>query len=347
MGAQASAGEVARLLARAADALARDLLPAGRRAGRYYKVGGVDNTPGGSLALHLAGPRAGRWADYATGEFGDALDLVAAVRFRGDRGAALDWSRAWLGLDGDRAPPLAGAAPATPEMADQDAERRRRAALRLYLEAQPSIAGTPAAAYLAGRGIDLAELGRQPRALRYHPRLRQPEAQREFPALIAAVTARGVHVATHRTWLAQRTDGSWGKAPVPTPKMSLGPVSGGLIAISRGASGRPLRDAPDCEAVVLGEGIETCLSIALACPELRVLCAVSLPNLAAVQLPPAIGMVILAADNDANPQARAQLHRAVRHFANEGRAVRIARSPVGSDFNDCLIADETNGRRAG
>ena len=118
--------------------------------------------------------------------------------------------------------------------------------------------------------------------------------------------------------------------------MSLGFVMGGAIRLWRGASGKPLRDAPDGEVVVIGEGIETCLSIALACPELRVLCAVSLVNLGRVALPEQVRRVILAADNDEKPGARAGFLRALEEMAKTGREVRVARSPVGKDFNDCL-----------
>ena len=333
-----SAGDIARALARAADGLARELLPAGRRSSGLWRAGGVDGAPGQSLALHLSGPRAGKWTDYATGEFGDCLDLVAAVLFRGDRRAALDWARGWLGLDAGRPVAEARQPPLSPPaVVDQrDVQRRQAAALAMFLHAQPLLAGTPAAAYLAARGIDLALLARQPRALRFAPRLWQPEARRELPALVAAVCLGSDHVATHRTWLCQAPDGRWVKAHVGTPKMSLGPVAGGVIPLARGASGRPLRDAPDGEVVVIGEGIETCLSIALACPELRVLAAVSLPNMARVALPPSIAAVILAADNDVKVPAQNQLRAAVRRFAEEGRKVRIARSPVGNDFNDAL-----------
>lgn len=90
---------------------------------------------------------------------------------------------------------------------------------------------------------------------------------------------------------------------------------------------------------MIGEGIETCLSIALACPELRVLSAVSLGNMARITLPAAVRRVILAADNDgAGTPAAEALQRAIDHFAREGREVRVARSPVGNDFNDALTA---------
>jgi phage/plasmid primase-like uncharacterized protein len=93
--------------------------------------------------------------------------------------------------------------------------------------------------------------------------------------------------------------------------------------------------------VALAEGIETALSVALATPELRVLCAVSSGNMAKVELPPAVSLVILCADNDGdNPKTAKALADAVERFTSEGREVRIARPPEGiKDFNDVLTME--------
>ncbi len=91
--------------------------------------------------------------------------------------------------------------------------------------------------------------------------------------------------------------------------------------------------------MVVAEGIETALSIAVACPERRVLCAVSLANMGQLLLPPTLRTVIVAADNDGdNPAAMRGLRRAIACLAARGHAVRIARSPLGKDFNDALLA---------
>ncbi len=68
-----------------AEAVCRHYLSNGRREGRYWLVGDVDNTPGRSLYRAPAGARdrpgaAGKWTDAATGEHGDLLDLIAANR---------------------------------------------------------------------------------------------------------------------------------------------------------------------------------------------------------------------------------------------------------------------------
>lgn len=340
--ARIGARELSAMLAANMAALAPHLLPAGRRDGPHWRCGGVDGAAGQSLAIHLHGERAGVWHDFSTGEAGDALDLAAAVLFRGDTRAAMDWARAWLGIADGKAPPPPARKPpdAAARPPDADEAARRRKALALFLEAAASIAGTPAAAYLAGRGIALHELARQPAALRFHRECWCGEAGRPLPAMLAAITdGAGRHVGTHRTWLAPDDAGGWRKAPLRDPKKTLGPYAGGFIPLWRGASGKPLRAAPAGETVALAEGIETGLSVALACPELRVLAAVALPNMARVALPAAVARVVLCADNDAgNPKAGELLTRAAERFAAEGRDVRVAHPPVGKDFNDTLRA---------
>lgn len=341
----ADAGDIARMLAARVTGLVHELLPRGRREGHEWRVGSIAGEAGKSLSVHLFGPRAGVWCDFASGDAGDALDLVAACLYGGDKRSAIIWARRWLGIGEDASPAARRPVDRAPRQPDPEtvAEEiaRRDAALKIWLAGAAQLAGTPAAAYLLARGIDLAELGRQPGALRFHPNLWASEAQRHYPALVAAViNGEGAHVATHRTWLDRRGE-RWVKAPLSNPKKSLGMVRGGAIPIWRGASGKPLRAAQLGETVAIAEGIETALSVALACPELRVLAAVSLSNMGSLALPAAIGTVLLCADNDHdNPAAVRALQRAVDHFAAEGRLVRVAHSPVGSDFNDLLQAAE-------
>jgi hypothetical protein len=63
------AAELARRLARDAEAVCRRYLSNGRREGRYWLVGDVVNTRGRSLYVRLRGPvsgkgAAGKWTDY-------------------------------------------------------------------------------------------------------------------------------------------------------------------------------------------------------------------------------------------------------------------------------------------
>jgi twinkle protein len=67
--------DIASLLARDAESVAKLLLPNGRRVGREWKCGSVGGESGDSLGVHLAGDKAGRWCDFATGQSGDLIDL--------------------------------------------------------------------------------------------------------------------------------------------------------------------------------------------------------------------------------------------------------------------------------
>lgn len=63
------AADLARRLARNAEAVCRHYLSNGHREGRYWLVGDVANTRGRSLFVRLSGPdhgkgAAGKWTDY-------------------------------------------------------------------------------------------------------------------------------------------------------------------------------------------------------------------------------------------------------------------------------------------
>ena len=61
-----SAAELAHRLAREAEAVCRHYLSNGRRQGRYWLVGDVQNTPGRSLFVRLTGADSGRGAAGAS-----------------------------------------------------------------------------------------------------------------------------------------------------------------------------------------------------------------------------------------------------------------------------------------
>lgn len=334
------AAELSAMLASQIEALARELLPGGRRQGAEWVCGSVAGEGGRSLAVHLGGQKSGKWADFATGEGGDALDLVAATITGNDLKAAYRWAFRWLGLGDLGAVEIRRAQVIEKAGADGDHdndEKGRKRAQAMWLGAQADIAGTPVEAYLAGRGIDLRRLGHAPRALRFAPEHYCVETGERMPAMLAAIAdMQGQHVATHQTWLAQDANGIWRKAPLEMPKKVRGRFVGGSIRLRRGASGKSLRDAPADGQIAIGEGIETCLSVALACPDLRIIAAVSLANLATVQLPPQVRSVLLLADRDTKPEAQRGLRRAVDHHLAAGRDVRVAWPPKGKDFNDAI-----------
>ena len=96
------------LLAARIDELARVLLPQGKAVSGSWRVGGLDGATGGLLAIALTGSKRRLWIDHATGEKGDALDLVKGVRHYKMR-EAIEWSKKWLDRGTRRArPPSAG-----------------------------------------------------------------------------------------------------------------------------------------------------------------------------------------------------------------------------------------------
>lgn len=88
---------IKRMLADRAQSVAEMLLPGGRKEGPEWRAGSIAGEKGGSLGVHLTGPKAGVWQDFATGEHGDLLDLWVATR-GGTLPEALEAARSWLGV---------------------------------------------------------------------------------------------------------------------------------------------------------------------------------------------------------------------------------------------------------
>lgn len=281
-----SAGELSRRLAARAEAVCRHFLPKGRREGRVWRIGDIDGAPGRSLAVRLVGPShgcgaAGRWIDSATCEYGDLLDLIAHRAAAGDLGQAMREARAFLAL-----PDLPTSSPALlPPARDTVA-----AARALWDLCQP-IAGTLAERYLRGRAI-VAPLDGLP--LRFHPELRfrvhEDAPLQRLPALVAAVTdADGVITGVQRTWL----DPAGGKARVIDPRRSLGRILSAAVRLP--ALTKPaIRDG-----LVVGEGLETVLSLRDVLSHWPTAACLSAGHLARLSPPPHIRRLIIARDNGA------------------------------------------------
>jgi putative DNA primase/helicase len=198
---------------------------------------------------------------------------------------------------------------------DPDDVRRSEAALAIWDSAKP-VKGTLVETYLASRSIDLPP----PNSLRFHVGLRHPSGG-IWPAMVALVTdgADGTPLAIHRTFLT--ADGA-GKAPVKPQKMMLGPCRGGMVRLAN----------PE-EVLMIGEGIETCLA-AMHATGHPAWAALSTSGMRTLNLPNNFRDVIVLADGD-EPGETAARDCALR-WQREGRRVRIARAPLGMDFNDML-----------
>jgi putative DNA primase/helicase len=133
-------------------------------------------------------------------------------------------------------------------------------------------------------------------------------------------------VAVHCTYL--RSDGN-GKADLPKSKQRacFGPVAGSAVHFGMPRAG---------EWLAVGEGIETTLSVAVACsiPAWAALSAGGIENLI---LSAEATHVIICADHDANGTGPRAARDAAARWLAEGRRVRIAVPPkCGTDFNDIL-----------
>lgn len=325
------ASDLAIRLGRQAEAVCRHYLSSGRRDGRYWRVGNVQNSPGGSMYVRLTGPQtgkgaAGRWTDAATGEHGDLLDVIRETLGLVDFRDVAKEARRFLALPVPEPPKTSpptgrasGVAVGSPE-----------ASRRLFAMSQP-IGGTLAEVYLSGRAITPAVAAG---ALRYHPRCYyRPDEHSPteiWPAIVASVTdLAGRQTGAHRTWLAP--DGS-GKAPVDTPRRAMGDLLGHGVRF--GITG---------EVLAAGEGIETVLSPRMVLPDMPMLAALSAAHLAAILFPSTLRRLYVLRDRDpAGGGARDSL---VARAASVGIEA-ISVSPLRADFNDDLRLGGVDALRA-
>ncbi len=311
------AADLARRLARNAEAVCHHYLSNGRREGRYWLVGDVANTKGRSLFVRLSGPdhgkgAAGHWTDSATGQHGDLLDLIALNRGFDRLRDTLDEARTFLALPPDQIAPRQERLPA-PRGSPESARR-------LYAMSRP-ITGTLAQTYLHRRGITTVAHGDP---LRFHPRCYyrpdEDSPTETWPALIAAVTDLGDMITgVHRTWL---DPSGRDKAPIASPRRAMGHLLG-----------HGVRFGVADDVMAAGEGIETMLSLRVIMPTLPMVAALSANHLAALLLQPTLRRLYVA--RDADPAGDA----ALASLCNRAKAAGIepfVLSPHFDDFNDDL-----------
>jgi hypothetical protein len=323
-----NASDLARRMARQAEAVCRHYLSNGRREGRYWLVGDARNTPGRSMFVRLKGAEsgkgaAGKWSDAATGEHGDLLDVIRETRRLVDFKDVAEEARTFLSLPHPEPEPqstsLAPAPTGSPE-----------AARRLFSMSRP-IPGTLVETYLRTRGITtLHGTG----SLRFHPRCYyRPDEHsptETWPAMIASVTDLGGAITgAHRTWLAP--DGS-GKAPVDTPRRAMGDLLGHAV-----------RFGVAHDVMAAGEGIETMLSLRGVLPTMPIAAALSAAHLAAILFSDTLRRLYIARDDDPAGDG------AMTALIDRAQAVgieAITLSPRLGDFNEDLRALGADALRA-
>lgn len=298
------------------------------------------------------------------------LDRAEALRW------AKDWLGIRAMSDADRARLAGRAkhAEARTRAAEaEEAARRQRRAFELWLTAKiieldphptsplqgEGNPAAPALLYFAGRNCPLDQVPHLSRdSLRFRPALEwwkgrdreTGEPGPSFPAIVSALRGREGNVTgVHCTFIAEastpsrpppfrgRGKAAWVKAPVSNPKLMFGTSRGSVIRISDGPSGLPPDEARGKPSpLVIAEGIEDALTIAIAIPEARVWAAGSLGNIGEAPADlDCVATVIVAGDRDwSKPQAMAALDRALDQLAAHGKPVEVITSIVGKDFND-------------
>lgn len=324
MSARRSIADLSVDLAARAESFCRQYFPEGRKQGNYWQVGDTSGAKGQSLAIRLqaqGGRKAGSWTDYATGQYGDLIDLLQERLGSVTLKEALREARSFLG----KAPcPTVPREPRNGERPDTASAKHIAQARKLFAAGKP-VLGTLAATYLQGRGI--TRLGP---ALRYHPRvfLRQGEGDSDppqrAPALLAKITDyRGQITGCARVYLDPSTGGL---AAFESPKRILGQLHGHAIRFWSGTS---------CCDLIVGEGLENTLSVGTALPEFDLASCLTASHLGLFIPPPGIKRIWIARDNDevgrnASMRLRNQL---------ESRGITCGElvSHLG-DFNDDLLA---------
>jgi hypothetical protein len=352
-----------RLAARMLE-LAQAVLPDGRISGHEWVGHGPD---GAKWGVVFRGRKTGAYQNFGSGVGGiSGLGLIRDAVCAGDFKAAYRWALRFLGeaaaeppaalpphsstapalpphsSTAPALPPHSSTAPALPPHSSTAPAVPSDNGKGLYLKAEPFAWDGPAGLYLRGRGIQPDRLAGLPRALRFADRCWHSDVRRSLPAMLAPIIhpATRQHIATHRTYL-ERVDGQWVKARVTPPKKVLGAFRGGVIPLMRGASRKPLAQIPYGDACLIAEGIENALTMAAELPALRAFAAVSVGNLAAIQLPENIRTVLLIRDADGNNLAVNEARsRAYLAWIAEGREVRQWTAPPGmKDANEALMAE--------
>lgn len=315
--------------------------------------------------------RRGAWKDFVSGDKGDVIDLVAygltgyvspaarmaAVEHLEDRFGI----RAMSPEERDRLERRA--ARRREELKASEARRQaglKRRVQKFFFSCAEGLAGTPAAIYLAGRGIVLEQVPQLSAAFRFRADCEYWPA-REFgeellvPAIVSAMaTAGGALRACHYTFLEPdgsgkldtRARGLTGASGDPLSAKLMFPSTAGLLVhASYGPGG--LRPDAAAEAGQLDwwgitEGIEDALSAALGDARLRMFAAGSLSGLGGVPDHPNARGFLVFRDNDwGKAEAQAQFRRAVARLKSFGKPVEVLETPVdwGKDVNDALRAE--------
>lgn len=348
------------------DALCLKLLPDGRRDGRLWVAhnpvtGDHHKSPEFKVALTRD---VGAWKDWRTGDKGDVIGLVEYC-LRTDFKGAMDFARDFLGLRqmsyAERQRLAEQAQAARREAAAREEEqdlKRMRDAEKLYMrgfqDGAASAAEAYARRYFAARGIPLEDWpNRDFATFRFSPAqefwkradYRYQDGKRvkvkagpDYPCILSAFRLPTGQVnAVHMTYLdpLQPRKLPVDREKLENEKIMWGPSKGGVIRLTHGPEGEPPETAVQAHPLVMGEGIETTASVAIAAPEARAWAAGSLANMmsAPVWLP-CISSIVLLRDHFKSPTTEKQFEQVCEAMEKSGKPWTAIASHEGNDFND-------------
>lgn len=354
-----------------AQAVCEKLLPNGRREGNLYVShdpvqGDYDHKP--ALKVRLSG-NVGGWEQFRGGAEGARKDILGLIEYvlRTDTKGALAWSRDFLGLKSmsrqEQEAMRQAASAKAQKRQKQDSDRRQwrmKKADELFMartmQIDPDRLSIPglqhALSYFRNREIPLEDVQfLSAQSFRFSPQtewwngaaFRTEGAARYktssgpmFPAVHSSMRSpHGIVTACHCTFLDPLQPI---KAPVEPPKLIFGEASGAVIEISYGFVGKPFWATMEPDVVIICEGVETGLSLALAAPEARVWAGGSITNMgnAPVWLD-CVSQIILARDNNhGNPTAQKQIQQTLDKLESWGKPLTVINSHLGDDFNDLM-----------
>jgi len=312
-----TAAEIRRALANRIGALASYLLPGGHREGNEWRAGSLAGEAGRSLGVHLASRKAGVWCDFATGEKGDALELVRAALDL-NVSEAVVWARRWLGIQ-DAAPPSRSASAPKAVEPKPDPDRWRHP----WQAARP-IAGTLAETYLEGRGLQFDDLaGRVLRFAGRRARKSPADELEHHPALLCVLSDARTGEQCGIINIFLKADGS-DRLRDKKGKTVTGRAECAVVMLSD-------FDDPTM-GLVLCEGVETGIALVQrgVCP---IWACGAAGTLAKFPLLGGIESLTIAADADVPGQRAAD--ELAKRWREDGREVRIVPPEVG-DWAECL-----------
>lgn len=312
------AGKIAQALSERAETFCRVTFPNGRCSGHYWHVGNVAGDKGQSLAIRLSassGRVAGKWVDFATGEYGDLIDLI---QLNGGYSLpeALEEAHHFLGCSTVETPPTSPAGLSSPHLSN--AQKRGR---KLFKAGQ-SWQDSPVEAYLHERGIY-----RFGEALAYHPSVYYRDDDRlcKAPALLGAITDNdGRITGCARTFLDIKHHRL---AAINEPKRVLGRLYSNAVRFYH---------RMDFTDLIVGEGLETILSLGTVLPLTALAACLTATHLSLFDPPSHIRRLWIASDNDAAGKWAASRLR--ERLIGSGIEIHDL-IPHHNDFNDDLCLD--------